>query len=916
MTAVYSRQIVWLQYLQTLDPRAIQTAYNRLIEGAYRPSDWQPLGVHKKIDYRTVLRNEVVFDLDFQKWDLTKKYADKIMENLHILGAPFLLALSGGKGIHISLFFSAKGFDPEKMELARKLGLQYKDLRLWLWHHVLDQAGVDRAQRGPGKPFDSACVGWSDLASGHLLRTIGGQKPIKGDDGSWSFRFKHMLAELPAKRAHWPEEEELEFPKAVELYEIPPNLLNNFLDKYATEKVERPSQEPIVNYPGKHLQLSCIQRLRQGMPAGQRNLGCQLLAIACACDGLDEKAALDIAHDYSARTASPMAETEMREWVHWALEKSTNPYWHCGQPKGLGLCTEKQEADCKLQEAQHEGELALLKSPELMKQIEEHLDRLIVGEKEAKLTLFFDCASLWLPPSDYVHSLLSGESSAGKTHVALNTLKLFPPEMILDFTRITGAAMDYADIDFHKKILFIGEGAGANAAIESIKMHTDNISGGTKVLCTIKDEETGRMTTEMRESKGTPIIVTTSAKIIADQEFTNRLMTIGVDTSTEQTSRILDRQAEMARWWGADKKALMDGVVGIQKALSLLKEVEVVIPYGDEIKKMFDPRNTRSRRDYRKFMDMIKASAAIHQFQRDTVMDGAGHIAVVATEQDAEIVYRVGWQNVAMTAAGLEQASALLLQAIQSKRGDLYSNSPSGFTVQDLRKSGITNLGPRRIRDLMENLINLSYFDYDGGGKGHPITYFFPDQDADNRLKTKAMKGIAFPDLNTLRELVENFKKEPKRRKEAAGDAVKGFPGHFSGLVEARSPVGFPSSPICLAPPLNSMETVKDEISKELPLIASEEAPIEGHILYRQLSESLNKKFGLTQPSVVQRTRLIAVYDLVKSLEREYGTAKKAEVLEQAGKNGIPEPEAEKAIEKLKLDGYLFEPKYEVYKST
>ncbi len=63
-----------------------------------------------------------------------------------------------------------------------------------------------------------------------------------------------------------------------------------------------------------------------------------------------------------------------------------------------------------------------------------------------------------------------------------------------------------------------------------------------------------------------------------------------------------------------------------------------------------------------------------------------------------------------------------------------------------------------------------------------------------------------------------------------------------------------------------------------------------------------------------QRDRLTHVLDIIKDLEKEYGTAKKPEILERAAQEGIPEREAEKAIEKLRLDGHIFEPKFEQYK--
>lgn len=57
-----------------------------------------------------------------------------------------------------------------------------------------------------------------------------------------------------------------------------------------------------------------------------------------------------------------------------------------------------------------------------------------------------------------------------------------------------------------------------------------------------------------------------------------------------------------------------------------------------------------------------------------------------------------------------------------------------------------------------------------------------------------------------------------------------------------------------------------------------------------------------------QRDRLTHVLDIIKELEKEYGTAKKSEIIERAVQEGIPEREAEKAIEKLRLDGHIYDP--------
>ncbi len=57
-----------------------------------------------------------------------------------------------------------------------------------------------------------------------------------------------------------------------------------------------------------------------------------------------------------------------------------------------------------------------------------------------------------------------------------------------------------------------------------------------------------------------------------------------------------------------------------------------------------------------------------------------------------------------------------------------------------------------------------------------------------------------------------------------------------------------------------------------------------------------------------QRDRLSHVLDIIKEVERIFGTAPKSEILARAAKEGISQSEAEKAIEKLKQDGFIYDP--------
>ena len=58
-----------------------------------------------------------------------------------------------------------------------------------------------------------------------------------------------------------------------------------------------------------------------------------------------------------------------------------------------------------------------------------------------------------------------------------------------------------------------------------------------------------------------------------------------------------------------------------------------------------------------------------------------------------------------------------------------------------------------------------------------------------------------------------------------------------------------------------------------------------------------------------QRDRITRILEIIREIEREYGSAKKSEIIDRAAEMGIPEVEAEKAIEKLRKDGHIYDPR-------
>jgi len=60
-------------------------------------------GLRPFIDFRTILLNEIIFDIDNEDWEIVKSTADKIKYYLESLNIPYKMYGSGGKGIHIQV---------------------------------------------------------------------------------------------------------------------------------------------------------------------------------------------------------------------------------------------------------------------------------------------------------------------------------------------------------------------------------------------------------------------------------------------------------------------------------------------------------------------------------------------------------------------------------------------------------------------------------------------------------------------------------------------------------------------------------------------------------------------------------------------------------------------------------------------
>lgn len=130
------------------------------------------------------------------------------------------------------------------------------------------------------------------------------------------------------------------------------------------------------------------------------------------------------------------------------------------------------------------------------------------------------------------------------------------------------------------------------------------------------------------EIDGKPSIILTQAESNPKEELQRRYPICSMDEGINQTTEILKRQAEFAM---IGKSIDYDDT--IIQALKLLKRVKVKIPFADKLINIFCAENVIVRTHFQRFLDYIKSSASLYQYQR--IVDDEGY--VIAERQDYEI---------------------------------------------------------------------------------------------------------------------------------------------------------------------------------------------------------------------------------------------------------------------------------------
>jgi hypothetical protein len=305
--------------------------------------------------------------------------------------------------------------------------------------------------------------------------------------------------------------------------------------------------------------------------------------------------------------------------------------------------------------------LEFLRRPTLLADIKNELSFKIKGEEQNKLSLFLLCLSKDFDPQAIY---LMGSSSAGKSFLINEVLEFMPNDCIEKFTRSSAHGLEYLfkDKDMNGKILVIQEALGGEQAEGSLRPMMSKDQKGLRIVTVDFNREY-----KILEIEGCPVYITSTTDVDIEHQMTTRVWFLSPDETEKQTKEILDHQAEEEASL-VEIKSENKGL--IKDAIKLLKPPKkIVIVYAKKIREFFPTDKLKYRRDFKKFMTLIKCSAYLHQYQRK-YEDGILYASIV----DLINALGVAGDILKQTLLGLSDISIRILNEIKKMEKETNKN--------------------------------------------------------------------------------------------------------------------------------------------------------------------------------------------------------------------------------------------------
>jgi len=337
----------------------------------------------------------------------------------------------------------------------------------------------------------------------------------------------------------------------------------------------------------------------------------------------------------------------------------------------------------------------------LLDNIVVEIQKNVVGETDAIKTIILVIVLLKVKNKSPASSNLciNAPSGTGKDYLVDSCLEILPKENLLRYRRSSPKALDYElasklDNNCDSKLVYLEDANYQVINSESIK-----------TLMTAKHGHTTTVTIASNGSAinldvvGKPGFIFTSATAGLKPELLRRVSYLKIDASLEQTIKITKKQAKHA------KTNISESFSEKSKSFYLgLEEVEVIIPFAEDVQvglsKFYinNKNHVIFRTIFERFLDYIKASACLYQYQRKK--DECNR--VIAEEIDyanARIMLKKTTNNALMIPLSNDQLE--LLRTISN-------NNLSSGTVEIISMR-FTKWQDRWLRKQLDDLVEMGF---------------------------------------------------------------------------------------------------------------------------------------------------------------------------------------------------------------
>ena len=300
----------------------------------------------------------------------------------------------------------------------------------------------------------------------------------------------------------------------------------------------------------------------------------------------------------------------------------------------------------------------------------------VVGERKAIKANYIAMSSRTLGEQRVLSVVITGLSSAGKSHLMNTVARIFPPESIEVITSGSPKSLVFMVRDdphaLSHKIILLGETAGYIAGSDtdsnpSAALVRDVLTEGVITYGISEKDDKGQFVTQRIKVWGPISLITTTARANLDPEMENRLLGVPIDESPRATAAIRHAQLSGETRRRAEAAAPeVEKLIDFQRWLQLEEGVRVVIP--DDLLELIDavggiPVTVQTRRDVPLFLFAVKACAVIHIARRQR--DAKGQ--VVAEFEDYEVAHdAVDGFVAAAYSASLKPPEIAVLAAIEA----------------------------------------------------------------------------------------------------------------------------------------------------------------------------------------------------------------------------------------------------------